>query len=831
MENIWIWIIIGLLLWQGITLLQFFVFLYYKFRLPQYHLLQRDDIEEEIWKIIAPYEKDLFEKGFVYKYALTFKSMVVGSELMIHKFYYYNKEQGVHAFLETMPYKGSLQSVKIAFDTIYESKKICTTENGMEHFSTAIPNEVYFFDHYLASWEEVYGRHLQDREVENETILKQAFTQEGWLDYLSYSEGIYLDAFVKAGTAKRTEEGYRYIPSLALWKFTKKSVQGYRKFSKILKEKSQKIESDTLSKNHHIEGLLTQMNQEEKARGESSNKKMWFAGSAIAFVLLFGLLGFSLSDIVILLIVLFVHELGHFLTMRYFGYTDTNIFFLPFGAVTIGHKEKRKAYEEFIVSLMGPLPGLLIGLGLILYELFYNHRFNGDSYLGMYAIMSLIINYINLLPIYPLDGGRILQTLLLLRYPKGQFYFYFAGLGILTVGMIWLRDPFLLIFVILVALGLKQSYKISELLQKLFIQHKQEEITKHTVASLLVEDEIFVKETLSSKSKIGKQAMLIIETIKPSRFLSIFGLGFYLLLLLPPLLFTSYGVKSLYQSDYMQLTKAQKKELDTFYSTTDMLKSLSSSVEQNLSMAKSMQRLDHYFAEHNISQPKPFEGKFSSAFPCEIPKELKVLYRWHNGVKYLLGNENLYGVEEMIKNYKENIEPYQHYNHWISLSTEYNRGANGYICEKKGIFLYDEENLVKVYYNLAHMLTVSADAFEQGVYFYNKDLDGFYIDDRKLNLIKEKYLSKKDQKRREMLYSYLEEKAKKYQNDTSPYLKRLIIWEMQSLGKKRFLPFLKMYLNDKDEEIIQLAKGAMESISKEDESFPIESVTVKVPFS
>jgi len=45
MDNIWIWIIAGLLLWQGVRLFQFLMFLYYKFQVPEYHLCKKDEID------------------------------------------------------------------------------------------------------------------------------------------------------------------------------------------------------------------------------------------------------------------------------------------------------------------------------------------------------------------------------------------------------------------------------------------------------------------------------------------------------------------------------------------------------------------------------------------------------------------------------------------------------------------------------------------------------------------------------------------------------------------------------------------------------------------
>jgi len=564
MDNILIWIIAALLLWQGKRILQFLMFLYYKFQVPEYHFSHKDEIDIQVLRLFEPYEKYLLSQGFEYKYALKHKSMIVGSDIVICRLYYCHEAQGIHAFLETTPYKGSLDPVRLSFDTIYKSKKICTTENGVAHFTPVIPKDIYFYDHYLASWENVLETHIEDRAIDGEKVERQCLDREGLLAYISYSEKMYIDAMVEKNIAIRIKNGYRYRASFALWKFSKKSLEGYHRFSKILKNKAEGPESIEVStREAQTEGLLMQMEQVHKSRGSNQVKKRWFLISLFAFVVLFSIFGFSFSDVLILLLVLLVHELGHFLAMRYFGYTDTNILFLPFGAVTTGIKTKRTAFEEYIVSLMGPLPGILIGIGIMVYQAISAHGIIGsESYLDTYAMMSLLINYVNLLPIYPLDGGRILHTLLLLRYPKAQFYFYLIGLLVLVGAMLWMQDPILLIFVAIMALGLKQSYLISELLQTLFKRNEQEDIDADTVASTLMSEKRFYKESLASKAQIAQQALMLVDIVKPSKVLIIFGMGLFLMLLSPPIAITLLGINQIHHTSYDNLNMQNRTGLD-----------------------------------------------------------------------------------------------------------------------------------------------------------------------------------------------------------------------------------------------------------------------------
>jgi Zn-dependent protease len=558
-----LFIFVLVVLRYGLTLFQFIIFLYYKFRLPNYIVIDRDTLDKHTLDVIKPSEEFLISEGFVFHTMIVHDSMIIGNEQKFHIAYYYNPSNNVHAFVKTRPFRGALEAANISYETFYVSKNVCTTLNGEKDSVPAIPEYVYLFDHYLSSSKESYKAHLNDRNIENEVVSKETFTRDSIIDYKNYDYYSYIEAFKSIGIAKSTEYGYRFVPSLALWKLASGSIKGYKKFSKILQNKQQGQTEQTLDDTQsQANGILTQLEVMEKPKGES-NKTLWFSISLVAFIAFFTLLGLSIVDMALLVIVLLVHELGHYLAMRFFGYTDTSIFFLPFGAATIGKKERRRAFEEYIVFLAGPLPGILIGIGIIVSNIGYSDLMDEEGYLQMYAVMSLVINYINLLPIYPLDGGRILQTLLLLRYPKGQFLFYVVSLGILIVAMIWMQDPIMLIFVVLLGFGLKQSYRISQLLQTLS-KREHSEINKEGIVNILVKDENYSKETLASKANIAKQVLHVLQTGKPSKVLVVFGLCVYLLFLTPPLIIVYVGIHSINDSEYSKLTPETKKKLITY---------------------------------------------------------------------------------------------------------------------------------------------------------------------------------------------------------------------------------------------------------------------------
>ncbi len=173
-------------------------------------------------------------------------------------------------------------------------------------------------------------------------------------------------------------------------------------------------------------------------------KKSWLRTVVVLLisVLLFlwlGLLRQSVFDVLWLIGVLFIHEAGHFVGMRCFGYRDVRMFFIPlFGAAVSGRNAGVESYQQAIVILLGPVPGLCIGLLLMALNVVVP-----TDILGRLALLFLLINGFNLLPIFPLDGGRLLQIVLFSRnrylesIVKGL-----AGLALILMG--WGLDAWIL---------------------------------------------------------------------------------------------------------------------------------------------------------------------------------------------------------------------------------------------------------------------------------------------------------------------------------------------------------------------------------------------------
>ncbi len=171
---------------------------------------------------------------------------------------------------------------------------------------------------------------------------------------------------------------------------------------------------------------------------QQSAQKSWVKNIVILLVSLLiffqlGLFRGGLRGVLLIIAVLVIHETGHLLGMRLFGYQNVQMFFIPFfGAAVSGQSRNVAAYKKAIVSLLGPLPGIVIGCVLLLMFAATSRQ----DYL-YFASAFLFINCFNLLPLYPLDGGRFLYTIIFSRNPYLEFLFRcFAALALILLGYV-----------------------------------------------------------------------------------------------------------------------------------------------------------------------------------------------------------------------------------------------------------------------------------------------------------------------------------------------------------------------------------------------------------
>jgi stage IV sporulation protein FB len=119
-------------------------------------------------------------------------------------------------------------------------------------------------------------------------------------------------------------------------------------------------------------------------------------------------------ELSMLLMIIFIHELGHAVAASVFSWRIKKITLLPFGGVAeMDEHGNRPLFEEAIVILAGPFQHIwLIGGAFCFYEL----SWLSPEHFRLFLSYNMMVLLFNLLPIWPLDGGKL--VFLLLSYYK-----------------------------------------------------------------------------------------------------------------------------------------------------------------------------------------------------------------------------------------------------------------------------------------------------------------------------------------------------------------------------------------------------------------------------
>jgi Zn-dependent protease/CBS domain-containing protein len=161
--------------------------------------------------------------------------------------------------------------------------------------------------------------------------------------------------------------------------------------------------------------------------------------------------------IVLLFVSVVLHEFGHVLAARRYGISTPEITLLPIGGVASLERMPERPYQEIVVALAGPLVTLLI---VIVLTLVLGARFDltqmaqleqaQSSMTGRLAAANGALLIFNLIPAFPMDGGRVLRALLAipLGYTRATRIAALIGQGLaLAFGFIGLFGNPLLILV------------------------------------------------------------------------------------------------------------------------------------------------------------------------------------------------------------------------------------------------------------------------------------------------------------------------------------------------------------------------------------------------
>lgn len=168
-----------------------------------------------------------------------------------------------------------------------------------------------------------------------------------------------------------------------------------------------------------------------------------------------------------------LHEFGHALTARRYGIRTRNITLLPIGGVALLDKMPDDPWQEIKVAIAGPGVNFVIALFLAIYLALRGISvtteeisLTGGPYLYRLMMVNLIIGGFNLLPAFPMDGGRVLRATLALRMDhasatrKAASIGQFLAIGMGLLGLMY--NPFLLFIAVFIWFGASMESKADQ---------------------------------------------------------------------------------------------------------------------------------------------------------------------------------------------------------------------------------------------------------------------------------------------------------------------------------------------------------------------------------
>ncbi|MFA7536986.1 MAG: site-2 protease family protein [Desulfuromonadales bacterium] len=137
------------------------------------------------------------------------------------------------------------------------------------------------------------------------------------------------------------------------------------------------------------------------------------------------------------------HEFSHSLVARHYGLPMRGITLFLFGGVSEMSEEPENAKTEFLMAVAGPVSSILLGFVFyFVYRLGQGADWSAavGGVIGYLAFINWVLAGFNLLPAFPLDGGRMLRSALWhwrgdLRWATGKAAFFGSGFGIVLIAL------------------------------------------------------------------------------------------------------------------------------------------------------------------------------------------------------------------------------------------------------------------------------------------------------------------------------------------------------------------------------------------------------------
>ncbi|MGM9988641.1 MAG: M50 family metallopeptidase [Bacillaceae bacterium] len=165
----------------------------------------------------------------------------------------------------------------------------------------------------------------------------------------------------------------------------------------------------------------------------------------------------QVKEFAILFLIVIIHELGHAVAAVYYKWRIVKIELLPFGGVAVTEEHGNKPIkEEVIVILAGPIQH--IWMGAVMYALGQAGMVEASLY-ELFMMNNTLLFLFNLLPIWPLDGGKLLFNGLTAKIPfvrahlRTIYFSVVAGLIFFLASLLF-QSFNLMLFIVMLFVGI-----------------------------------------------------------------------------------------------------------------------------------------------------------------------------------------------------------------------------------------------------------------------------------------------------------------------------------------------------------------------------------------
>ena len=208
--------------------------------------------------------------------------------------------------------------------------------------------------------------------------------------------------------------------------------------------------------------IIAEVRKQETKQTNLLSKLILLGVSVLAFVIAGGAV-WDWTFALLLIPILLLHELGHLLAMKLFGYKNVKMFFIPFlGAAVTGRHYNVEGWKKAFVSLAGPVPSICIAIVLEILGFVLQVEWMTQA-----ALIMLLLNLFNLLPFLPLDGGWVAHVTLFSRSKYLDISFRVIAILAMFAASLWMDGKFMMYLGIAMAVSLPAVWRTLKVREKL----------------------------------------------------------------------------------------------------------------------------------------------------------------------------------------------------------------------------------------------------------------------------------------------------------------------------------------------------------------------------